>query len=237
MADALRPVFSLREAMSCLVNAIRMNLSSKHSKALVLRMNESRRWVVCLCLLFSITMTCGCSTFARRDDAMASYEQTRQQMLEDANRPFTPASYASEAEANAPLSIESFSPTNVSDTVRNLAGFGPNSNKARQTIEEAENLYSAAVELKKQNRLNESKAQFILAAERYAAAASLWPDSTLGQDALFMKGECSFFADRYWDAEQAYEELLEEYSNSRHLDRVQPRRFAFSDFFLYLHLC
>jgi outer membrane protein assembly factor BamD (BamD/ComL family) len=212
-----------------------MNLSSKHSKALVLRMNESRRWVVCLCLLFSITMTCGCSTFARRDDAMASYEQTRQQMLEDANRPFTPASYASEAEANAPLSIESFSPTNVSDTVRNLAGFGPNSNKARQTIEEAENLYSAAVELKKQNRLNESKAQFILAAERYAAAASLWPDSTLGQDALFMKGECSFFADRYWDAEQAYEELLEEYSNSRHLDRVQPRRFAIADYWLELH--
>ena len=52
---------------------------------MVLRMNESRRWAVCLCALISVTLTCGCSMFTRRDEATASYEQTRRQMETDAN--------------------------------------------------------------------------------------------------------------------------------------------------------
>ncbi|MDP6467848.1 MAG: hypothetical protein QF918_08920, partial [Pirellulaceae bacterium] len=95
-------------------------------------MNEFHRWAVCLCVLFSITTTCGCSTFGRRDEALASYEQTRQQMQEDANHPFSSASYESESDSPGPLTIASFAPNNVSDTVRDLAGFGPDSNEARQ---------------------------------------------------------------------------------------------------------
>ena len=212
-----------------------MYLSSNHSKTLVLWMNESRRWAVCLCALYSITTTCGCSTFGRRDEALASYEQTRQQMQEDANNPFSSTSYESEHGSTAPLSIESFSPNNVSDTIRDLAGFGPDADKARKTSKEAETVYTNAVALRDQNLLKESNEQFTLAAEKYAAAAKLWPDSTLEQDALFMKGECSFFADRYWAAELAYEELFEKYTHSRHLDRVQPRRFAIADYWLELH--
>ncbi len=212
-----------------------MDLSSNHTKTLVLRMNEFHRWAVCLCALFSITTTCGCSTFGRRDEALASYEQTRQQMQEDANHPFSSASYESEPDSPGPLTIASFAPNNVSDTVRDLTGFGPDSNKARQAIEEAEAVYNHAVALREQNLLKESHEQFTLAAKKYASAAKHWPDSTLEQDALFMTGECSFFADRYWAAELAYEELLDKYTHSRHLDRVQPRRFKIADYWLEIH--
>jgi outer membrane protein assembly factor BamD (BamD/ComL family) len=227
--------FLRREAMSFLDNAIRMNLSSNHSKTLVLRMNESRKWAVCLCAVLSITTTSGCSTFGGRDAAMASYEQTRQQMMGDANGSYSPDSYDSEPDSQAPLSLASFAPEHVSDTVRDLAGLGPDANRARQAMQEAEAIYKNAVAFKQQNRMQESNEQFALAAEKYGQSASYWPDSTLGQDALFMKGECNFFADRYWDAEQAYEALLDEYPNSRHLDRVQPRRFAIADYWLDLH--
>ena len=212
-----------------------MKLLSYGSKTLVLRMNNSRRWLVSLCAIASILTMCGCSTFGRRDEATASYEKTRQQMQADANNPIAAASYESEPPPQAPLSVESFAPGNVTNTVRDLAGFGPDAVKARNAIQEAEAVYQNAVSLKAQNLAKESREQFRSAAEKYTEAAKAWPKSTLQQDALFMAGECNFFADRYWAAEMSYEELLKKFPNSRHLDRVQPRRFAIADYWLELH--
>ncbi len=140
-ADVLRASLFLREAVSKMRFAW---IFVKPFQALVLWMNESRRWAVCLCALLAITITCGCSTFAGRDAATASYEQTRRQMVEDANRSFSPATYETEPDSQAPLSIESFSPTNLSNTVRDLAGFGPDANKARKAMEESEAVYNNA---------------------------------------------------------------------------------------------
>ncbi len=211
-----------------------MNLSSNGSQPLVLRMNESRCWVVCLCALATLT-TYGCSAFRRRDEATASYEQARQQIQEDARNPISSVSHESEPAARDPLSIESFAPSNVTGTVRDLTGFGPDATKARKAMQEAEAIYQNAVALKEQDLAKESRGQFVAAAEKYQEASKHWPGSTLQQDALFMTGECYFFADRYWDAELAYEELLKNHSHSRHLDRVQPRRFAIADYWLQLH--
>ena len=47
-----------------------------------------------------------------------------------------------------------------------------------------------------------------------------------------MTGESYFFADHYWDAEMAYEQLLKKYQHSRHIDSVQPRRFAIAQYWL-----
>lgn len=212
-----------------------MYFTSNRSKTLGLRMNESRRWAVCLCALVSITTTCGCSLFARRDEATASYEETRRQMQADAGNPISSASYESEPGTRAPITIESFSPTNVTGTVRDLAGFGPDATEAKEALEAAEAVYQNAVALKDQDQVKASQEQFTEAAKKYVEAAKLWPDSPLQQDALFMAGECNFFADRYWAAELAYEELFKKYPNSRHLDRVQPRRFAIADYWLELH--
>ncbi len=211
-----------------------MNPSSNDSKTLVFGMRGARCWAPCLGALTTILM-CGCSAFGRRDEATASYEQTRQQMEQDASRPYSTVSYESEEEPVDPLSIESFAPSNVTGTVRELTGFGPDAEKARQAMRGAEVLYQEAVALKEQNQAEQSNRQFLLAAEKYAEASKLWPGSTLQQDALFMVGECNFFADHYWEAELAYEELLKNFSHSRHLDRVQPRRFAIADYWLELH--
>ena len=50
-----------------------------------------------------------------------------------------------------------------------------------------------------------------------------------------MAGESYFFADYYWDAETQYEMLLKKYQNSKHIDAVQPRRFAIANYWLSLH--
>ena len=64
------------------------------------------------------------------------------------------------------------------------------------------------------------------AADNFKAAAAGWPDSALAQDALFAYAESLFFAESYPKANNAYEELLRKYPNSRHLDKAITRQFA-----------
>ena len=53
------------------------------------------------------------------------------------------------------------------------------------------------------------------AADNFKAAAAGWPDSALAQDALFAYAESLFFAESYPKANNAYEDLLRKYPNSK----------------------
>ncbi len=76
--------------------------------------------------------------------------------------------------------------------------------------------------------------RFDAAAESYARAAGEWMDSRLEEDALFMQGESLFFADRYPDAFEAYEKLLNRYRRSRHLEKAVAREFAIGQYWFQL---
>jgi TolA-binding protein len=91
-------------------------------------------------------------------------------------------------------------------------GLGPNQQEAQRQFELGE--------------ANFRGQHFDDAAENFQAAAKGWPDSALAQDALFAYGESLFFAERYTKANNAYEELLRKYPNSRHLDKAVTRQFA-----------
>lgn len=72
--------------------------------------------------------------------------------------------------------------------------------------------------------------QFDAAAKELWTAYFRWPDSPLQEDAIFLRAESYFFANRYAKAQREYERLLKKYDSTRYLDRVSPRLFAIAQY-------
>ncbi|HYO26145.1 MAG TPA: tetratricopeptide repeat protein, partial [Lacipirellulaceae bacterium] len=96
--------------------------------------------------------------------------------------------------------------------IKERMGLGPNQQEAQRQFDLGE--------------ANFRGQRFDDAAENFKAAANGWPDSALAQDALFALAESYFFGDRYPKANNAYEDMLKKYPNSRHLDKAITRQFA-----------
>ena len=181
-----------------------------------------------------IVLGTGCSLLKPQDSALADYERTRREMAGRGSS-VEAAQYSEELEDEDGLALSDLSPDNLGSTVRKLSGNGPNPPEARQLFAQAQQTYAAATQLKRQNPNADTRGQFASAAKLFAAAAEKWPDSEVEQDGLYLAGECNFFADHYWDAETKFEMLLKKYQNSKHIDAVQPRRFAIAQYWLSLH--
>ena len=121
----------------------------------------------------------------------------------------------------------------IGKTFQRISGSGPQTEKARQQFQLAENTFRAASAQRAQPESETaSDDDFFAAAEQYEKAAALWPDSELEQDALFMAGESYYFGNHYPRANLTYEQLLKQYPETRHLDRVEARRFTISQYWL-----
>lgn len=127
--------------------------------------------------------------------------------------------------------LSSLSPKRVRSNVEEALGLGPDEQLARQLYKEADGLFEQASNAQEKER----RAIFLEAAGKYNTAAARWPDSMLQEDALYMKGECYFFADHYDDSRKAFESLIKEYPNTRHIDRVAARRFDIAQYWLAVH--
>jgi len=97
----------------------------------------------------------------------------------------------------------------------------PDAELARQRYHEANRLFDAQ--------------KYAEAAEAYQEAAERAPGTGLEEDAMLMTGEAYFFANRYPDANKAFETLLKKYSNSRHLDKVVKRQFSMAQYWYEHH--
>ena len=118
-------------------------------------------------------------------------------------------------------------------TFKRVAGTEDKPDEARETFQLADTAFREASAKRNQEGPLAPKAQaFLDAAKQYEKAASLWSDSELEQDALFMAGECYFFADHYPLANTTYETLLKQYPETKHLDRVEARRFTISQYWI-----
>ena len=133
------------------------------------------------------------------------------------------------AQAN-PFDIERW-PEQIESSWKTLIGKGVNPQKARELYVEAEGKYQEALRAESDQRQD----AFAQAGTQFLEAADRWPDSALEEDAMFMAGEAYFFADMYPKANEAWEKLLKKYSNSKHLDAIESRRFAIAQFWLDLH--
>ncbi|MDC0935773.1 tetratricopeptide repeat protein [Pirellulales bacterium] len=73
------------------------------------------------------------------------------------------------------------------------------------------------------------------AAARFKEVSARWPDSQLEQDAMFRLAECYFFAEKYAKANDAYEALVQKYSNTPHLDKLIRRQFEIAQYWEQLN--
>lgn len=103
-------------------------------------------------------------------------------------------------------------PETVYKNMKKSLGYGPDKKKANSFMQDGKKLFA--------------EKKYKEAAEKFSKAADRWPDSAIEEDAFFLWGESSFFADRYADAHDAYGGLLKKYGNTRHLDTVIAREFA-----------
>jgi outer membrane protein assembly factor BamD (BamD/ComL family) len=108
--------------------------------------------------------------------------------------------------------LSDLAPENVWKSVKKASGFGPDEKIARASFQEGDALF-------REKKYSEAAAKFKTAANR-------WPDSTLEENALFLKGESEFFSDQYSQAHDTYSGLLKKHENSRYLDTVAAREFA-----------
>ena len=128
--------------------------------------------------------------------------------------------------------IGSMRPANVRENVRTAMGRGVDETAARNAYSAADALFQQATDTT--DKKDRAKL-FRDAAEKYAVAAERFPDSMLQEDALFMTGEAHFFADEYNASQKAYEKLIAAYPNTRHIDRVDARRFDVAQYWWAVH--
>ncbi len=180
------------------------------------------RLLLALLMLGSVPAS-GCSSFGKDRDDISQLS---------GRNVVAPVGYEEEVTEpeNNEIGLKDFAPTKVTGTVKQLAGLGPRPSEAKQLFADADRLYQEA---DKRSGKERTKA-FLAAAEKYHEAGERWPNSMLQQDANYMEGESYFFADRYPEANEAYEVLIKNYPNTRYMDFVQARRYAMSQYWLGL---
>ena len=194
-------------------------------------MQNMWKWARMLIIVILIAIPVGCSTTVRTSDELlgatdldAAYQHARQH--------YPPASYAekkkSERSAEDYLDL-AFSVFDTADDALQA--------EARAQFKVAEFDFNRATDLRDNSKgnaleLKRAGAYFVSAAEAYVKAAKMWEESALEEDALFMAGEAYFFIDYYPDAIDQYSALIKKYPNTRHLDRVQQKRFAIAKYWL-----
>lgn len=144
----------------------------------------------------------------------ASYVQNTKGM--DANAPGTSIEGVPDQRPWYTQIGESLKGESIAKGYRKMIGQGPNEKAARQEYLEGEALF-------REKRFDE-------AADKFKMAAIRWPHSLLEEDAMFMRAESLFFADRYTKAIDVYTALMKTYENSRYLETVVVREFAIARF-------
>ena len=104
---------------------------------------------------------------------------------------------------------------------------------AEAAYAQGQQLYEHALQIRDSGN-QEYSTMFNEAANNFRLAAGKFPDSQLEHDALFYEGESYFFANRYVQANRAFENLLGRYSGSRYLDKAEARRFTIAQYWLEL---
>jgi outer membrane protein assembly factor BamD (BamD/ComL family) len=193
-----------------------------------------RTWTSLACLA---ALCAGCSLVGRPQPD-ASYEAAQREINGPAQNyrgDVRQASYEQEqrnqerfADDDAGFQLEDLKPSAVANKVKAISGKGRNPDAAQELFRRGDRLYEQAVRTEGEER----RRLLLEAAPFFEQAAARWPGSTLEHDALFRLGECYFFADRYVQANEAFEKLLAQYKNSRYLDAIDARRFALAQYWL-----
>jgi len=115
---------------------------------------------------------------------------------------------------------DQFKGENIKKRWKKMTGRGPDEEIARRALADGDALF-------REGRYRD-------AIPKYKAAIDRWPDSDTEEDAMWQLAECLFFTDQYPKAEDAYDELVKKYANTRHLDRIARRQFVIGQYWIAL---
>jgi len=101
--------------------------------------------------------------------------------------------------------------TNAVQGIKTQVGMGPDEQIARIAFSEGEQSF-------REERYHD-------AVKKFKQASARSPNLQLKQDAMFQLAESYFFAEKYPEANNAYEALVQDHPNSPHLDKVIRRQF------------
>ena len=130
--------------------------------------------------------------------------------------------------------LSDFSPQNIGVTLQSKFG-GRNTAEAEEMYKDAQALYANAIaEMERNPNGKGHQEKFAVASRRFRSVASKAPESALEEEALFYEGEAAFHANRYVEANRAYEKLIALYSGTKFLDKAERNRFAIAQYWLQL---
>ena len=133
------------------------------------------------------------------------------------------------------LLIDDLSPGNLGTTWRVRTTYKEDRPAAEAAYEQGKQLYDQALTAMDANPDGTEHIElFEQAANKFRLAAGKFPDSQLEQDALYFEGESFFFANRYVQANRAFENLIVRYSGTGYLDKAEARRFSIAEYWLKL---
>ena len=133
------------------------------------------------------------------------------------------------------LLLDDFAPSQIGTTLKTRFSTGESKTSAESAYAEGKRFYQMGTEAITTNPDGDGhETHFVNAANKFKTAGSLWPDSSLAEDAFFYEGESFFFANRYVQANRAYEGLIAQYSGTRYLDRAEQRRYSIAIYWLDL---
>ena len=135
------------------------------------------------------------------------------------------------------LLLDDLAPSQLATTwkTRVSGGFGKNAERARAYYDTGEATYNKGIQqLDSDPAANLHQAIFAEAANQFRLASAAWPSSAVEEDALYFQGESYFFADRYVQANRAFEKLVNEYAGTKHMDLAENRRYAIALYWLQL---
>ncbi len=182
----------------------------------------------------SLTLLSGCATvqksFDKIGDKFSGKKRTASTLVseEDSLDPMG-------ARSHRRILWDDLAPSQLSTTIKTALTSKEGVASAKQSFDMGKQLFDRASQMIKANPDGTRHAPiFIEAASHFRAASSSHPDSSLAEDAMFLEGESFFFADRYVQANRAFEGLVADYSGSRYLDQAEQRRYSIAVYWLNL---
>ena len=102
---------------------------------------------------------------------------------------------------------------------------------ARQFYKAGDSMFREATAMSDEDG-SPRRRRFRDAAKQFQKSAEAAEGSALEQDALMMRAESLFFADRLTAASEVYEKLQKDFPRNRHNDRIAARQFAISRYWI-----
>lgn len=183
-------------------------------------------------LVIASVLLSGCATFKKSAKTISEgFKRGKENNVANAEDPLDPLGSRN---ANR-LLLDDLAPSQIGTTLKTRLNAGEDKTTAEAAYAQGKQLYQQATEAIAANPDGDQhESLFIDAANKFKTAGALWPDSSLAEDAFFYEGESYFFANRYVQANRAYEGLVSQYSGTRYLDRAEQRRYSIAVYWLDL---